>query len=61
MATEQYDAAQGAHKQDVVPTVGGAITGIVRVTIDTSKPKRDALLALEAIISVIIQGKWPPV
>lgn len=61
MATEQYDAAQGAHKQDVVLSVGGAISGLVRVTADSSKTKREVLLALEAIEQKIIEGKWPPV
>lgn len=61
MATEQYDATQGAHKQDVTLSVGGAITGAARVTLDTSKPKRDVLFALEAIIQRVIEGKWPPV
>ena len=61
MATAQYDAAQGAHKQDVTLVVGGAITGAVRITVDTSKPKRDVLFALEAIKQRVIEGKWPAI
>lgn len=61
MATAQYDAAQGAHKQDVTVIVGSAISGAVRVTVDTSKPKIDALKALEEIRARVIQGNWPPV
>lgn len=61
MATEQYDAPQGADKTKVVLTVGGAITGLVRVVVDTSKSKFDVLRAIEAIEQKIIEGKWPPV
>lgn len=61
MATAQYDAAQGAHKQDVTVIVGSAISGAVRVTVDTTKSKRDALLALDEIYARIVQGNWPPV
>lgn len=61
MATAQYDAAQGAHKQDVTVIVGSAISGAVRVTVDTTKSKYDCLLELEMIQNRIIQGNWPPV
>ena len=61
MATAQYDAAQGAPKQSVTVVVGSAITGAVRVTVDTSKSKRDCLLELDMIKQRIVQGNWPPV
>lgn len=62
MATEQYDAPQGADKTKVTLSVGGSIsTSLVRVTVDTSKTKREVLLAIEAIEQKIIEGKWPPV
>lgn len=62
MATEQYDAPQGADKTKVTLSVGGSIsTSLVRVTVDTSKTKREVLLALEAIEQKIVEGKWPPV
>ena len=62
MATAQYDINQGQHKQDVAVVLGGAISGIARVTVDTSKPKSEAIKALEYIINTIQQGKaWPPV
>lgn len=61
MATAQYDAAQGAPKQAVTVVVGSAITGAVRVTVDTTKSKRDCLLELDMIKQRIVQGNWPPV
>lgn len=62
MATEQYDAPQGADKTKVTLSVGGSIsTSIARLTVDTSKTKREVLLALEAIEQKIVEGKWPPV
>jgi hypothetical protein len=61
MATEQYDAPQGADKTKVVLSVGGGISGLVRITVDTSKSKFDVLRAIEAIEQKIVEGKWPPV
>lgn len=61
MATAQYDAAQGAPKQAVTLVVGGAITGAVRITVDTTKSKLDVLRALESIRQRVVEGKWPAI
>jgi hypothetical protein len=61
MATAQYDAPQGAHKQDVTVIVGSAISGAVRVTVDSTKSKLEILKALEEIEARIVQAAWPPV
>ncbi|HEX7639825.1 MAG TPA: GDSL-type esterase/lipase family protein [Burkholderiaceae bacterium] len=58
--TLQFDARKGATKGSVVQSNGGAISGAVSVTVDSTNAsyKRDALLALEAIIHVIKQMPW---
>ncbi|HEX7639827.1 MAG TPA: hypothetical protein VF457_15630 [Burkholderiaceae bacterium] len=64
MAQAQFDAPLGADKTKVTLTNGSSIgTSAVRVTIDPSiaKTKREALLALEAIVQRIIQGTWPAI
>lgn len=62
MATAQYDINQGQDKTKVAVIVGGAISGIVRLTVDTSKPKSEVIKALDLVMQRIAQGgNWPPV
>lgn len=62
MATAQYDINQGQDKTKVAVITGGAISGIARITVDTSKPKIEAIKAVLLILQNIEQGKaWPPV
>jgi hypothetical protein len=62
MATAQYDINQGQDKTKVVVIAGGAISGIARLTVDTSKPKSEVIKALDLILQRIEQGgTWPPV
>lgn len=62
MATAQYDINQGQDKTKVAVIVGGAITGIVRLTVDTSKSKSEVIKAIDLVLQRIQQGgNWPPV
>lgn len=58
MALLQFDCKKGGGKHDVAVSAGSAISGIVRVTADTSSYKRDAILALTAIRQAVIQLPW---
>lgn len=61
MATAQYDIAQGQDRTKTTVIIGGAITGIARVTVDSSKPKSEVIKALDLIMQTIAQAKaWPP-